>query len=197
MRKGEITKEIILERAVELFNVKGYSGFSLSDVMEATGLQKGGIYNHFDSKETLALEAFDYGFNIVQKRMAEALQGKRDPVERLFAIIQFFENYLESPPLKGGCIVLNTAIDTDDTNPALRDRARQAMDILRAYIQRTVRKGIEQGKIRSEVDPDTVATLIMATVEGALMLGKLYNDSAHIQRAIDHLVNYVETSVKA
>jgi AcrR family transcriptional regulator len=197
MRKGDITREIILERAAELFNVKGYSGFSLSDVMEATGLQKGGIYNHFGSKEILALEAFDYGFDLAQKRMAEALQGKRDPLERLYAIIQFFEDYMESPPLKGGCIILNTAINTDDTNPALRDRARQAMDIWRTFIQRTVKKGIDQGKIRPEIDPDTVATLITATVEGALMLSKLYDDNAHIQRAIDHLVQYVETCVKA
>jgi AcrR family transcriptional regulator len=197
MRKGEITKEIILERAAELFNVQGYAGFSVYDVMKATGLQKGGIYNHFESKENLALEAFDYAFDLVQKRMAEALQGKRDPLERLFGIIKFFEGYLENPPLKGGCIVLNTAIESDDTNSALRERARQAMEIWRTYIQRTVKKGIDQGRMRLNVDPDTVATLIIATVEGALMLSKLYDDGVHIQRAIDHLVHYVETSVKA
>src|SRR5258708_40112262 len=99
MRKGEQTREFILERAVELFNIQGYSGFSLSDIMQATGLQKGGIYNHFVSKENLALEAFDYGFDLAQKRMAETLKDKRDPVDRLFGIIQFFQNYLELPPL--------------------------------------------------------------------------------------------------
>src|SRR5258706_9579861 len=197
MRKGEQTREFILERAVELFNGQGYSGFSLSDVMQATGLQKGGIYNHFASKEDLALEAFDYAFDLVKERMGEALRDKRDPLDRLFAIIQFFEGYLESPPLKGGCIILNTAIESDDTNPALRDRARQAMDTWRSYIQRTVQKGIDRGRMRSDVDPDTVATLIIATVEGALVMGKLYNDPIHIRRAIDHLTHYVETSVKA
>ncbi len=197
MRKGEVTREIIVERAAELINVHGYAGFSLSDVMEATGLQKGGIYNHFDSKEDLALAAFDYAFGLAQKRMAEALQGKRDPLERLFAIVQYFEGYLEHPTLEGGCIVMNTSIESDDTNPALRERARQAMDIWRNYIHRTVRKGIERGVMRADADPDAVATLIIATVEGALLLGKLYDDDIHIQRAIAHLVDYVETRVKA
>jgi AcrR family transcriptional regulator len=197
MRKGEVTREIIVERAAELINVRGYAGFSLSDVMQATGLQKGGIYNHFINKEALALAAFDYAFDLAQKRMAETLIGRRDPVERLLGVIQFFEGYLENPTLKGGCIILNTAVESDDTNPALRDKARQAMTIWQEYIQRTVRKGIERGVMRTDVDPETVATLIVATVEGALMLSQLYGDGAHIQRAIDHLIDYVETRVKA
>jgi AcrR family transcriptional regulator len=45
------TREQILFEAACLFNVKGYSGAALSDMMHATGLEKGGIYNHFESKE--------------------------------------------------------------------------------------------------------------------------------------------------
>ena len=57
MSKAEKTKENIVKQAAALFNQKGYSGSSISDIMQATGLQKGGIYNHFNSKEELALEA--------------------------------------------------------------------------------------------------------------------------------------------
>ena len=59
MSKGEQTRERILARSAQLFNRQGYSGSSLSDIMRETGLEKGGIYNHFSSKEQLALEAFD------------------------------------------------------------------------------------------------------------------------------------------
>jgi AcrR family transcriptional regulator len=197
MRKGEKTKTAILGQAAELFNIQGYSGSSMADIMQATGLQKGGIYRHFESKENLALEAFDYAFDLVKRRMAEALSGKRDPLDRLFAIIHFFDSYLETPPLKGGCIVLNTAIESDDTHPLLRDRARQGMDLWRTLIRRTVAKGIERGEMRPEVDPDEIATLIIATIEGALMISKLYGDDIHIKRAIKHLLHHIQANVKA
>ena len=60
MSKAQQTKARIVRQAAELFNQKGYAGSSIADVMQATGLKKGGIYNHFKSKDELALAAFDY-----------------------------------------------------------------------------------------------------------------------------------------
>ena len=56
MRKGEQTRQEIIRRAAPIFNQKGYDGAALSDLMRATGLKKGGIYRHFDSKQELAGE---------------------------------------------------------------------------------------------------------------------------------------------
>lgn len=60
MSKAEETKEKIIKQAAQLFNQYGYAGSSMSDIMRATRLQKGGIYNHFQSKQELALAAFDF-----------------------------------------------------------------------------------------------------------------------------------------
>ncbi len=60
MRKGEQTRQDIIRKAAPIFNQKGYDGAALSDLMRATGLEKGGIYRHFSSKEALAAEAFDW-----------------------------------------------------------------------------------------------------------------------------------------
>jgi TetR/AcrR family transcriptional repressor of nem operon len=60
MTKGEQTRRRIVEAAAPIFNIRGYEGASLSELMAATGLKKGGIYRHFSSKEELAAEAFDY-----------------------------------------------------------------------------------------------------------------------------------------
>jgi len=77
MSKGTQTRTMILERSAPLFNQQGFFGASLSDIMHATGLEKGGIYNHFASKEQLALEAFDYAFSLHQQRVTNLLAGKR------------------------------------------------------------------------------------------------------------------------
>ena len=60
MGKGELTRERIIAQAAPLFNQRGFAGCSMQDVMEATGLEKGGLYRHFSSKEELAAEAFRY-----------------------------------------------------------------------------------------------------------------------------------------
>ena len=196
MSKGEQTREMILARASQLFNRQGYFGSSLSALMQETGLEKGGIYNHFNSKEQLALEAFDYVFEQLQQRIRRALAGKYNAVERLLAIISYFQELLEDPVLVGGCPILNTAIEADDAHPGLRDRARGAMDILRGTIQRIINKGIERHEIRPEVDGDACATVFIATLEGAIMLSKLYQDTVHMQRAAAHLRWYIETALQ-
>ena len=58
--KGMQTRQRIVELAAPVFNRQGYVGASMRDLVDATGLEKGGIYNHFGSKEQLALEAYDY-----------------------------------------------------------------------------------------------------------------------------------------
>lgn len=197
MSKGTQTKEMILERCAQLFSKQGYFGSSLADIMHETGLEKGGIYNHFDSKEQLALESFDYAFSLLQQRMKLALEGKTHAVERLYAILSYFQSLLEEPVIVGGCPILNTAIEADDAQPALRERALHAMDSLRDTIERIVAKGIRREEIRPEIDVAACATLFIATLEGAIMMSKLYRDTVHMQRAVEHLRWYIDTQMQA
>jgi len=199
MSKGEHTKERIIQQAAELFNQQGYAGSSISDIMRVTGLHKGGIYNHFKSKDDLALQAFDFAIACIRQHHRSVLQGKHDAVERLQAIIETFRIYIDNPDhplIKGGCPLLNTAIESDDAHPALRDRAQQAMNSWRDLICRIIQKGIKKGEIRPTVDADEVATILIATLEGAVMMSKLYGDSIHIERAINHLTDYIESQLQ-
>ena len=193
MTKGEETKTRILHQAAELFNQQGYAGSSMSDIMRVTGLQKGGIYNHFQSKDDLALQAFDFAIARIKQHTRFALRSKRHAVERMQAIISVFSSFVENPHIKGACPLLNTAVESDDAHPALRERAQQAMNSWLHLIRRIIETGIEKGEIRPEVSADEIATIIIATLEGAVMMSKLYGDSIHMHRVINHLNQYLET----
>jgi AcrR family transcriptional regulator len=194
MSKGQQTRERILARSAQLFNRRGYAGASLTDIMRATGLEKGGIYNHFTSKEQLALEAFDYAYELVAQRTRQALNGKAHAIERLQAIVSVFEGLVAAPLVAGGCPILNTAIEADDANEPLRTRAAQAMDELRVgTICRIVRSGIERGEVRADVDAAEVASVLVALLEGAVMLSNLYKDPVHMRRAAEHCLQYIAT----
>jgi TetR/AcrR family transcriptional repressor of nem operon len=67
VRKGQETRQEIIRKAAPIFNRKGYSGAALSDLMRATGLDKGGIYRHFESKQELAVDAFAHAWKNFSK----------------------------------------------------------------------------------------------------------------------------------
>ncbi|NEP57402.1 MAG: TetR/AcrR family transcriptional regulator [Symploca sp. SIO2G7] len=192
MSKAEETKNRIIQQAANLFNQQGYAGASMSDIMAATGLKKGGIYNHFASKDELAIAAFDFAARQASQRYLRALKGKRGAIARLKTIIHTFSTAPDEFSIKGGCPLLNTAIESDDTHPVLRERAQTAMYHWRNLIYQIVQKGIEREEIQPKVDPDAVATILISTMEGSLMLTKLYGDRIHMQRAQEHLNDYVE-----
>ena len=122
--KGERTREELVKQAAALFNQHGYRGASISDIMAATGLQKGGIYRHFASKEALGLAAFRFATDQMRERFTTALEGKTAARARLAAIIGVYARIPVDPPVPGGCPILNAAVEADDDNPELR-RARE------------------------------------------------------------------------
>jgi len=195
MSKAELTKAHIIQQSATVFNQKGYAGTSMSDIMQATGLKKGGIYNHFESKDELALAAFDYAESLLVQRVWSVVRTKRNAIARLDALVSSYLLYIDDPPIEGGCPILNTAIETDDTDSPLRDRALAAMNSWRGLIVRIVEKGIKKGEVKPTVEADTIATIIICNIEGAMMMSKLEKNPVHLRRAIAHLKTYLHTSL--
>ena len=192
VRKGERTREMIVARAAPLFNPRGYFGSSLSDIMRATGLEKGGIYNHFDSKEALAVAAFDHSVSLLADRLTTARESTDDAVEQLVAVVQSFGRWAREPALPGGCPIMNTAIETVDTNAELHAHARDAMTRWHRLIGAIVKHGVGQGMLAPSTNPYELATLVTSSLEGGLMLTRLYDDATHMDRVVSHLVAHVK-----
>ncbi|MDV3352714.1 TetR/AcrR family transcriptional regulator [Leptolyngbyaceae cyanobacterium CCMR0082] len=193
MSKAQTTKAHIIQQAAVVFNQQGYAGTSMADIMQTTGLKKGGIYNHFSSKDELALAAFDFTVGLVAQQYKIALQGKRHSIERLKVIIETFCSMVDKPAFKGGCPLMNTAIESDDTHPTLRDRTCQAMDNWRQMIRKIISLGIKHGEIKSSLNADATTTIVISTLEGALMMSHLYGDHVHLSWAKQHLFQYIAT----
>ncbi len=187
MKKGERTRRRIVEKSAGVFNTRGYFGSSMSDLVHETGLEKGGIYNHFGSKEELAFEAFDYATGIMRERFRSALADREGALERLFAVVDVLGGLVDDPPVAGGCPILNTAVESDDAHLPLKERAREAMTSWHRLVGSITKEGVRTGELKPGTDPYTVASVITATLEGAVMLSKLYDDPTHMRRAVDHL----------
>lgn len=191
MRKGERTKQLIIEKASGLLNTQGYLATSITDIMEKAGMEKGGIYNHFKSKQELSLDAFSFSIETMSTTYQEAIRSKNASIEKLNAILEVFLLLAEGKLIPGGCPILNAAIESDDAHPALRDATRKAMNDLYDMILRIIRNGIKNGEVNSTIDSETFTTIFISTIEGSLMLTKLYNDTIYINRAIGFLKDYL------
>jgi TetR/AcrR family transcriptional regulator, transcriptional repressor for nem operon len=195
MTKGERTREFILAKSAAVFNQHGYAASSLSDLMLATGLEKGGIYNHFGSKEQLALEAFDYAVSLIETRFLALLERKNTALERLSAVMEVFLEFVHDPVLPGGCPILNAAIEADDSNEKLRERIRLVLNAWRTRIQGIVEKGVALGELKSGTDGARLATVMLSTLEGAVMMSKIYRSGTHIRIAAEFLEAHLKTTL--
>jgi TetR/AcrR family transcriptional repressor of nem operon len=193
MTKGERTRRNIVAAAAPIFNQHGYEGSSLAALMEATGLKKGGIYRHFSSKEELAAEAFDYAWEAAWKARMLHLDEETTGPDKLKRLIANFIDY--RPAIAGGCPVLNTAVDADDGNPVLRTRVEKALRFWKARLQKIVKQAAERGELRPGIDPKVVATLIVATLEGALMISRIERSEAALRQVQAHLNQYIDDEV--
>jgi TetR/AcrR family transcriptional regulator, transcriptional repressor for nem operon len=195
MTKGEATRKRIVEAAAPIFNQHGYEGSSLNDLMEATGLKKGGIYRHFASKEELAAEAFDHSWEAVWNMRLFHVEEKGDGIDRLK---QFITNFVErKSPVAGGCPVLNTAIDADDGNPVLRARVAKAIRSWTLRLESYVEDAKKECKAKPDVNSKAVATLIIASLEGALMMSRIQKSDEALRLVKSHLTGYLDRDVAA
>lgn len=195
MSKGDETRQKIIAKAAELFNQRGLEGTSMADLMEATGLEKGGIYRHFPSKEAVAAEAFDYAWEEAFQERVRDLDSIPGSVDRLKHLIANFVERRSTIP--GGCPLLNTAVESDDGNPILRERARQALGKWQNLLTSVINEGIQRREIRSGVDPNRLAMLVISTLEGALMISRLERNRDALLAARSHLDGYLDREVRA
>jgi TetR/AcrR family transcriptional regulator, transcriptional repressor for nem operon len=197
--KGQRTRAQIVRRSAELMNRQGYLYAPMAAVVQATGIQKGGLYRHFESRQALALEALDYAVTHIRERLLGAMQGHTHACDRLLAMLDaydFDEADAGSVPFVGGCPIMNSAIESDHADESLRVRARAAMQGWHDLLARIVAVGLRNGEIRAGVDPGETASAFIACIEGGVMLAHLYGDAAHLRSVRRHLENYIEDRLR-
>jgi TetR/AcrR family transcriptional repressor of nem operon len=187
MRNREETIGIILHEAGWLFNSRGYKATSIANITEASGFTKGAIYRHFKSKVRLEEETLSYLTGIMFDNLTQRIKAKNNAGDKLRSIVSFFESYISKPPIKGGCPLLNAAVEADDGSPLLRKKAHSILEVLKNSISHILSRGIEFGQIKKTIDRNYFATVMIASLEGGIMMSKLSRSDKDIRMVIRHL----------
>jgi TetR/AcrR family transcriptional regulator, transcriptional repressor for nem operon len=200
MKKSEITRHLIIEKAAALFNQKGYKGTSISDIMEETGLSKGGIYGSFkkegmDSsgvKDAIAVAAFEHAVTQVYRTIGERTRVIENSLDKLKSVVYFYRESVLSPPVEGGCPIQNAAVDSDNSNSVLRAKVLAATNDWQQRIVKTLEKGMASGQVRREVNAEEFALLFIGTLEGGILLSRLHRSTRPFEVMSRQLLQMIE-----
>ncbi|MES2277144.1 MAG: TetR/AcrR family transcriptional regulator [Bacteroidota bacterium] len=193
LSKAERTRRFIIETTAPIFNTKGYEGTSMSDITEATGLTKGSIYGNFQNKEEVALAAFDHNHGYIKKLIVDKIGQAQTYHDKLMVYATVYHSFTrKSGFVKGGCPVLNTAVEADDTNPLLRDKAANAILAWKNSIINLIKAGITSGEFKAGIELEQTALSIIALIEGGVMISKVTNTPANLDTILKTVASLID-----
>ena len=186
MGKAERTKQFIIEKAAPIFNSKGISGTTIDDILEATKLAKGGLYRNFENKNAITTASVDYLFRKLTDEALTITSREHTAVKKIQAFFKLYKNPL-SPFIEGGCPMLNFGIDTDDTDPLIKEKVKKMIELSRGLFTAILQQGIANGELSDELDPDNFSLKILVMLEGATMVSRVLGSNQPMHQVISML----------
>ncbi len=187
MSKAERTKQFVIEQVAEVFNKKGYAATSLKDLTDATGLTKGAIYGNFKNKDEVALCAYKHNARFVYNALQENILVAKNNREKLLAYPKTFRSISQQTLQKGGCPILNTAVDSDDVNEPLQEAVKKTIGLWKQAIVAFIEAGVSKGEFSNQTDASKTAQLLICLVEGGFAMSKATREENYIENALTHM----------
>lgn len=186
-KKSDHTKEFILHKVAPIFNKKGYTATSLSDLIEATKLTKGALYGNFKSKEDMAIKSFKYNVNRVLSAISRELNKSKNSVDKLFSLTNFYREYYDFVIEYGGCPILNVATDTNNVNSKLFQIVNEVAKKTENNLTILIQKGIDNHEIKLGTNSNVVAKNIYSMIEGSIFMSFIHKDKIYISEMMNHI----------
>jgi AcrR family transcriptional regulator len=167
-QKGSRTRQDIVEASLQLFSVKGYFNTSISDLLEATGLTKGGLYGHFRSKEEIWVAAYDRAVEIWQGVVFAGVAEIDDPLERVLKTVENdLLGYVGGEVFAGGCFFLNMLVELSGQSEAMSRRILEGFNRFTRLLASWLKEAVELELLAPHVDPTEMADFIVTALNGA------------------------------
>ncbi|MCZ8156407.1 MAG: TetR/AcrR family transcriptional regulator [Leptospira sp.] len=191
--KGNLTKQRIISKGLALFNRYGIKGTSLSDLMAATQLEKGGIYRHFSSKEEILDGSIRYYISLIEERLAKVTDGVAHPRDRIIRIIESFIQIAENPVVPGGCFIMNLAVDSDFDDSGTHPLVLLSFKRWERLFVSEIQNGIKKGIFREDINVKDFAALAICSIEGSIVLAGVYPKMSSSRVVLNHLTSVVDS----
>jgi len=173
--KGSLTKQHIIEKSMQVFSVKGYFHTSIADIVEATGLTKGGLYGHFRNKEDIWHAVYDECARIWKNTIFNGVRNISDPLERIERVIEnSMRDYLGGGVFEGGCFMFNMLVELSGQSSAMNKHVLEGFKSFTELLHSWLEEAEQKGMLKDGLNLYEVANFIVISINGA---GPLYSSS--------------------
>jgi len=172
-------RDKIVRAGLDQFHRVGFNGSSVEDITDLAEVPKGSFYNHFKSKEDLALEVIDR--YIEQGPHALLSDIGIPPLKRLKAYFSALGQEFVDSGYKKGCLLGNFSSELADHSGAVRRRLETAFDHWLKQIAGVIKEAQKAGEVDSRLKPEQLAGVLLSAFEGALLRGRVSGDLASLK----------------
>jgi len=191
--KGDLTKRNIIEKSLQLFSVKGYYNTSISDILAATNLTKGGLYGHFASKADIWQAVYDEAVCIWREAVFKGVRDRSDPLTRITTFIENdMRDYLGAGLFEGGCFFLNMLVELSGQSDPMSKQILRGFVRISKLIQAWLGEAADQGLLKPDLNHKEVANFIVISLNGAAALYTASRDTTIIEQTVEQLRYYVQ-----
>lgn len=185
------TRQRIVMTALEQFYVKGYNSTSISDILSRSQVHSGSLYHFFPGKQDLLVAVLEfYRDGIGDVLLAPAWANVKDPIEKIFALLNGYRTGLVESDFQHGCPIGNLALELSEPDPRIRELLQVNF---RNWIGAVEQCLIDAGnRLPAETDRQALAEFILTTMEGAIMQARTARDIAIFDRNIAVLRSHLE-----
>lgn len=187
-------KQKIIIESLKLFSLKGFLSTSIQDILQAVNSSKGGLYNHFSSKEDLFFHVLEEARKIWREKNLFGLDQIENPVDQIKKLLENFrDRYLkDSESFPGGCVFVTFSVELSDLRPHLSKEINKGFTGLKSMIKRLLEQGKNAGELRQDVDTNTVVEILFSGILGATVIFGLDKSTDALDRSINSLIAYLE-----
>jgi AcrR family transcriptional regulator len=193
MKNSVDLKEKIIHESMKLFSLKGFLSTSVRDITREANTSKGGLYNHFRSKDEIFLAVLSEARKIWRNKNLEGLDHIEKPVEKVKKLLENYrDRYLKNAStFPGGCIFVTLSVELDDQNAAFSRELNEGFHRLKKMIRRYLDQGKASGELRPDIDTEAVTEMIFSGMLGASVIYGTEKSSDSLDLCINTLINYL------
>jgi TetR/AcrR family transcriptional regulator, transcriptional repressor for nem operon len=190
--KGDLTRQNIIDKSMQLFSVQGYFNTSIAGIVKATGLTKGGLYGHFRNKEEIWYAVYAECVRIWKRVVFQGVRDIQDPLARVERVIEnTMKNYLGAGVFAGGCFLFNSLVELAGQSPAMSNHVLQGFKGFAALLRRWLEEAQQQGRLKDGLSLDGIANFLVISLNGAAPLYAASQDPAVWQQTLAQLHLYL------
>tara|TARA_R110000868_G_scaffold34169_10_gene123562 strand:- start:2950 stop:3576 length:627 start_codon:yes stop_codon:yes gene_type:complete len=182
----------LLEAAMSVIRIKGFSATSVDELCAAAGVTKGAFFHHFKSKDELGVAAADHWSETTSAMFAKApYHDHADPFERVLAYVALRKDLLAGSLPEFTCVVGTMVQETYETSPAIRDACDRSISAHAETLEADIEAAMRDRHLRPEWTAKSLALHTQVVLQGAFILAKAKGGAEIAAESVDHLSRYL------